>query len=799
MKNRRGGAYASGRALLSQALLLLLPLLVLPAGHAAAQDAPAPASAPAAVELFLEASLNGDASGAVARFVRTPAGTLRSTLQDLRDLGLDTDKLGLRGAPDLEVDLDAVPGLSYTWDNARQSIALRLADTLRTPLQLDARPERAVRAGSASPGLLLNYDLYAQSGSGASRVAALNELRYFDARGVFSTSGVATLHGAGRRYLRHDTSWSWADPVALSSLQVGDLVNRSLTWTRSLRMAGIEWRKNFELRPDLVTYPVADLKGSAVVPSSVSLYVNGMQQFNAQVPDGPFVLNGITGLNGAGQATVVTRDALGREVATTLPLYIDTRLLAAGLSDYALAFGVPRRDFGARSFGYAGRPLASASLRHGYSETLTLEAHLEAGRRLVNGGAGALLRVGQLGVLQGALAASSGAGRGEKGGGMLASAGYQYLSAGWSLDAQSTRSTRAYADLGTAEGSPVARANDRVSLNVALPGGQSLSASYIGYRPPGQDSTRLASLAWSARLGIGAYFNAYLSVNAYQDLRRHATRGVAATLNLGLPGRVGASAGAGSRDGARTWNASLSRAADFGGGLGWSVQDADQGGGRFSQGQLNYLGRAGQVSALVQRGGGTVTRALGATGAVVAMDGTLLAARQVGRAFALVSTGLADVPVLQENRRIGRTDAGGHFLVPDLVPYTANMLSIDTTELPVDFHVRGTSQELVPQRASGIVARFAVERYVAASVIVHGADGRPAPLGTMVEIDGGAPTVVGYDGVVFVDGARPANRLVLRAAGGACEVRFNFNAAQGAALAPLGPLACAPLKENKGK
>lgn len=798
MKNRRGRARASCRALLLHALLhaLLRALLLvlshgLPAGHAVAQDAPAPA----AVELYLEASLNGDATGAVARFVRTPAGGLRSTLQDLRDLGLDTEKLGLRGAPTLEIDLDAIPGLSYTWDNARQSIALRLADTLRAPLQLDTRPERAVSAGSASPGFLLNYDLYAQSGSGASRVAALNELRYFDARGVFSTSGVTTLHGPGRRYLRHDTSWSWADPVALSSLQVGDLVNRSLTWTRSLRMAGVEWRKNFELRPDLVTYPVADLEGSAVVPSSISLYVNGMQQFNAQVPDGPFVLNGITGLNGAGQATVVTRDALGREVATMLPLYIDTRLLAPGLSDYALALGMPRRDFGARSFGYAARPLASASLRHGYSETLTLEAHLEAGTSLFNGGAGALLRVGQLGVLQGALAASSGTGRGEKGGGMLASAGYQYLSAGWSLDAQSTRSTRAYADLGTAEGSPVARVNDRLSLNLALPGGQSLSASYIGYRPPGQDSTRLASLGWSARLGS----NAYLSVNAYQDLRRHATRGVAATLNLGLPGRVGASTGAGSRDGARTWNASLSRAADFDGGLGWSLQDADQGGGRFSQGQLNYLGRAGQVSALVQRGGGSVTRALGATGAVVAMDGTLLAARQVGRAFALVSTGLPDMPVLQENRPIGRTDPGGHFLVPDLVPYTANNLSIGTEELPVDFRVRGTSQALVPQRAAGIVARFAVERTVAASVIVHGADGRPLPLGTMVEIDGGAPTVVGYDGVVFVDGARPANRLVLRPAGGACEVRFNFNTAQGAALAPVGPLACAPLKENKGK
>lgn len=754
----------------------------------AAPDLAPPVAAGAPLELYLDVSLNGDVLGAVARFTRGAAGSLRTTLQDLRELGLDPEKFGLRGAGTQEVELDAVPGLSYTWDNARQSIALRLADTLRAPLRLDARPARAFAAGSASPGLLLNYELYGQFGR-AGRVAMLNDLRYFDARGVFSTSGVATLHGPGRRYLRHDTSWSWADPGTLASLQAGDLVNRSLSWTRSLRLAGVEWRKNFELRPDLVTYPVADVAGSAVVPSSVSLYVNGMQQMRAEVPDGPFVLDGISGLNGAGQATVVTRDALGREMATTLPLYIDTRLLAPGLSDYAVALGVPRRDFGVRSFSYARTPVASASLRHGYSDALTLEAHLEAGTGVVNGGAGALLRLKQLGVVHGALAASSGSG----GRGMLASLGYQYLSAQWSLDAQSTRATNGYADLGTREGSPVGRVNDRASVNMALAGGQSVSASYIGYRPPGRPGARLASLAWSRRLGASAY----LSVNAYQDLRERETRGLLATLSLGLPGRTGASAGAGSRNGERTWNASLSRAADFDGGLGWSLQDADQGGGRFSQGQLNYLGRAGQLSAFVQRAPGTLTRGFGAAGALVAMDGAVLTARQVGRAFALVSTGLAGVPVLQENRVIGRTDGGGRFLVPDLVPYAANALAIDTTELAADFHVRSTSHAVVPQRLSGIVARFAVERYAAATVIVHGRDGQPIPLGTVAQVQGGAPTVVGHDGMVFVDGARQDNRLVLRAPGAPCAVQFRFDPAPGTALAPIGPLACLPIEGEK--
>jgi outer membrane usher protein len=758
-----------------------------------AEPVPAPAAG-AAVELYLEVSLNGEATGAVARFTRSPAGTLRTTLQDLRDLGLDPQQLGLRGTPATEVELDAIPNLSYTWDNARQSIALRLADALRAPTRLDARAPRTYGPGDASPGLLLNYDVYGQLGRGA-RLAALNELRWFGPRGVLSTSGVATLHGNGRRYLRHDTAWTLEDPVSLTSVQAGDLVNRSLSWSRSLRMAGVEVRKSFDLRPDLITYPVAGLAGSAVVPSSVSLYVNGMQQFSAEVPDGPFVLNGVTGLNGAGQATIVTRDALGRELATTLPLYIDTRLLAPGLTDYAVAVGLPRRDYGVRSFAYAHSPVASASLRHGLNEALTLEAHGEAAGGLANGGAGLLLRLRGLGVAQAALAGSAG-GAAEARRGLLATLGYQYLSAGWSFDAQSARASRGYADLGTREGTPVARANDRATLNLALGAGQSLGASYIGYRPAGREGTRLASLAWSLRLGGSAF----LSVNAYQDLDQQRTRGLSATLSLGLPGRIGASLGRGLRSGLksgeRSWNASLNRAADFAGGLGWSVQDTQQGGQRFSQGQVNYLGRGGQLSAQVQRAGDTLVGALGAAGSLVAMDGTLLPARQVGRAFALVSTGMAGVPVLQENRPIGRTDAGGRLLVPDLMPYAANLLAIDTSELPVDTRVPSASQDVVPQRLAGVLARFALERYVAATVIVHGRDGQPLPLGTRVEVAGGAATVVGHDGVVFVDAIRARNRLVLRPPAGSCEVTFAFNPDAGAALASIGPLACVPIEEK---
>ena len=70
------------------------------------------------------------------------------------------------------------------------------------------------------------------------------------------------------------------------------------------------------------------------------------------------MLNQVAGLNGAGLATVVTRDALGRDIATSIPLYIDTRLLAAGYDDAAAGVGFVRRGYGERSFAYASQVAA---------------------------------------------------------------------------------------------------------------------------------------------------------------------------------------------------------------------------------------------------------------------------------------------------------------------------------------------------------------------------------------------------------------------------------------------------------
>jgi outer membrane usher protein len=730
-------------------------------------------------ELFLEVILNAEATGLILRFTRGSSSGLRSTVQNLRDLELDPKLFGLEGRQ--EFDLDGVPGLSYTYDAARQSIALRIADALRAPVAVSARTVRQPGKASVTPGAVINYDAYTRLGQDAS-TSISNELRYFNGGGVFSSTGVLNYSRQLRQYVRFDTSWVHADPDTLETWQVGDFISSSLNWTRSLRMGGVQWRRSFDLRPDLLTFPSASLAGSAVVPSAVSLYINGVRQVDTAVPSGPFIVNQVAGINGAGQATLVTHDAAGRAISTTVPLYVDTRMLAEGLTDYSVELGALRRRFTTDSFGY-GRPALSGSLRHGVSDSLTLEAHAEGARGLLNGGAGLLWRAGQAGVVSAALAASGGSSRGAQ-----ATLGYQYLSPRFSVDAQTQRASADYGDLGTAEGAPVIRAADRINFSLSLFDGQGLGLSLVSVREPLVAPARVAALTYSASLGMGLY----LSVGAFRDFRDAQARGVFFSVSGSFGDRISANLSRSRQNGVRSSSATLSRTADYSGGFGWGLQSAQNNGATQHQAQLTYLGNYGQLTGYTLDNGNSRTTSVEAAGALVLMDGSVHAARQVGAGFALVSTdGVGGVPVLQENQVIGKTSSSGYMLLPNLNPYLQNQVGIDPSNLPLDARIASTGRSVVPARLSGVLVKFPVESYAAASVILHGADGKPLATGTQVlHVESSVTTIVGYDGVAFIDNLLPLNHLRLQSEGVDCVIEFRYQQVKGQAMPTLGPYVC---------
>ncbi|WP_449412864.1 fimbria/pilus outer membrane usher protein [Pandoraea soli] len=726
----------------------------------------------------LEVIVNGESTGRIAPFLRRK-GRWFVRAGDLRLLGLTSPQLPPRDGT--EVALDSLDGVRATYDAAHQTLALQVGDAWLTPYAL-GRPPPVVMAATSGTGVLINYDGYVQRDR-FTRASVWSEVRGFWPGGTVRQTGLVE-HSVWRHgYRRYDTWWQHDDPARVTTWVAGDLITGSLAWTRSLRIAGLQWRRNFSLRPDLVTFPIPTLHGSAVVPSSVDVYLDGVRRMSGHVPPGPFVIQDAPGLTGDLQASVVTRDALGRERVTTVPLYIDPRRLASGLSSFSVEAGLPRDDYGVRSFSYRRHPVASVTARYGATDAVTVEAQAQAGRRLALGGAGALMALGQMGVVSASAAISGGRGTGTQW-----SAGYQYLSRRIGVHMQLIRATGRYRDIASLDGAPAPRASDRVSVSVPFGRSRTASLAWFSQRVSGQPATRVLSASLTLPAGTRGMF----SVGGFHDFARHRAHGVFAMLSVLLGGGALGSASFNQQDGQTQASVGASRAPDYSGGWGWQVIGGRAFSQRTVQGELQYLGRHGQISALAQQVGRRTGTALGMTGALVVMDNSVHATRRTYDAFALVSADRqVDVPVLRESVPIGRTDSRGYYFVPDLNGFEAARIGIDPMQLPVDMEVLTTERRIAPQAGSGVLVRFPVRRYRAALVTLIGATGQPLRPGTAVRhVQSGVETVIGYDGEVFVDALAPSNTLESRDAGQRCRVSFEWAAPAEGRIARIGPLAC---------
>ena len=202
----------------------------------------------------------------------------------------------------------------------------------------------------------------------------------------------------GGELRRLTTAYTLTDPKRMTSLTAGDYTTSALTWSRSTRLAGLQFRRDFDLRPDLITMAVPEFAGSAAVPSSVEIYLNNARRFSRSVQSGPFSVVGMPVTTGADEARVVVTDENGNSTVTQTRFFVSDRLLQPGLLDYSFEAGVPRTGYGTSHDRYAGKVYGSASARYGLTNYLTFEGHAEGGTDLANGGAGVAFSLGSWGV-----------------------------------------------------------------------------------------------------------------------------------------------------------------------------------------------------------------------------------------------------------------------------------------------------------------------------------------------------------------------------------------------------------------
>jgi len=697
-------------------------------------------------------------------------------LNDLNTLRLrrpSTASVDIDGAP--YIPLSAIPGLIAVLDDARQLLQLTVpAEAFRASAVSAATPLR--KPTDATLAAYLNYDVTAERGGGT-RLGAYLDAGISDDWGLVSSTAVIGQGAVRGDAMRLDSYYMRDDPTSLTRLVVGDSVTDAREWTRQIRFGGVRLGTEFGLQPDLVTFPTPAFAGRASVPSNVELLVNDAARFQADVDQGPFSINQVPLVTGAGEVTLVVRNPLGMERRVRQRYYVSARLLRQGLDAWSLEGGWQRRNYGLRSFSYHA-PFAAGTYRRGLTEKLTIESRAAASGDMQMLGGGIIFVMPVIGEFSLAGAASRSAQRT----GLLYRVGYSRITPHWNVAIHYQHSDTDYRELGDAL--PTERITRQLQASGGLSLGQwgSLGGVYTDLRYADGKRARVGTATYSASISDSVYFNLFAIRTAFRDIGRRTTLGASVTVPLGDRGSAYVQA---DNDNAI---AEVRRTPPTSGGWGYratlGLGQTDR-----QQAEVQWRGEAGELNVQAARFESETGFRATASGGLLWAGGTVRPTRQVRGAFGVVEVpGEAGVRVYQENREVGRTGSDGRAIIADLIPYEENRITIAPADLPIEAQMATDRLTVIPRYRSAVLARFAVEHENPGTILIAKADGKPVEAGTSVRA-GDEQAFIGYDGTLFLRDIHEGMIVEVDSVDGRCRVRIDHVPAD-TVLPRIGPLPC---------
>ncbi len=682
--------------------------------------------------------------------------------------------------------LDDVDGLFYRVDLASQALFLEGHSSVFLPTLIDYRPAAAVPPTRVAPGGFLNYDLSALNSPNASSTSGLLELGGFNHLGVGTSTFLWRDSGDRPGWTRLETSWTQDRPEAMSRLRLGDTIGRAGAWGRSVRFGGLQWGTSFETQPGFIPFPLPGTKGEAALPSTLDVYVNNALRLRRNIPPGPFEIPNLPVVTGQGQIQLVVQDLLGRQQVISQAYYASPTLLKQGLSDYSYEFGFVRQNYSLTDGDY-GATLVTATHRLGITDQFTREYRAEVlSDQQTAGISGAYLWL-PVGTVSASLAAS----RGPDGNGGLASLGFDRQSSRFSFGLLGNVGSSQFVQLGSMPGMPRPYQTymARAGYGSGAIGWFSLSHTYRSFWEQAPD--RLLSASYSQRLGR----DYYLSILAIEDRSdTGASYSIGFTLTRPLGPRTSASASVVHQTAGDGVTAQVHKSLPDGPGFGYRLLSQGGTNGRSEAG--GYLQTdVGRYSAeAAQPAGDATSYRLGASGGVAFLGG-VFPTRRIDNSFAVVKVAeYPDVRIYRDNQHVGRTDAQGRALIPNLRAYEPNSVSIEPSDLPIDAQVDALRLQVAPYFRSGAVAEFPVTAVQGGTITLVLEDGSYLPPGAEVRVVGRPEAFpVAYRGEAYLHGLGDVNELLVTWKEQECRISVAVSPG-GGPLPHLGRFVCKGVK-----
>ena len=175
-----------------------------------------------------------------------------------------------------------------------------------------------------------------------------------------------------------------------------------------------------------------------------------------------------------------------------------------------------------------------------------------------------------------------------------------------------------------------------------------------------------------------------------------------------------------------------------------------------------YRARFASLSASASKGGQFSQFSFGASGGLVVHPGGVTLANQLGDTVGIVEARDAKGAAISSASGI-RIDGAGYAVVPYLVPYRLNEVSIDPQGLPIDIELKTTSQQIAPRANSVVMLKFDTVSGQGVMITARFLDGSPVPFGAEVfNATQAAIGLVGQDGRIFLRGIPDAGVLRIK-------------------------------------
>ena len=595
--------------------------------------------------------------------------------------------------------------LKADFDEESQAIKLTIPSqfflTSRYGLYEFDRPEKANFGG------FINYEVQYNNSEFLTGYNGLVDLGIFKDYWFFKNSMLYNSEAMNEKTVRIGTSLDFDFPDKLTKLTLGDATTVSNPFFNSLRFAGVNWGTNYLERPGFVYWNTPQLQGTARLPSTVELYMNGVKIYNQKVSPGDYVLQTGSQVNYTGNAQIVVEDVLGNRSVRTLPILINNKLLRKGLSEYNIALGKLRYNYYTSSNDYRDF-LANLYYRRGLSETTSLGTNISYTQDLQNTGITWTQGLPYFVVLD-ALVINAHSNDGSRFlYGLSLSKEFSRMSLG--ISSKYAEDNFSYVGDDPLQDNAVPKFENFAYVTFSeVPFFQNINMSYAeqkyyqgGSNPFNDD--KIFNIGFNRQIGNNisfglGYFERFGAIKDSGGILN-------ITYNFDTRNKVYLNYAS------ENSNASVQYVHDSGRQVGLDYAIGANRRQDENIASLNVVAktRAGDLSIQHYQYEHATDSTIGYSGAIAFLDGQVNFTKSINNAFALVKVGnYSDIDVLSALNHVEKTNKKGYAFVHDIVPYIKYDIGFDENQLPIEEKYEVSSKPLTTLNQRGYVVDFPIQ------------------------------------------------------------------------------------------